>query len=91
MAPAHIQIHTAVFWGGGGSNKATHSAERDHIEGVSSSVDLIKEIAVSAVGGVVNLQLIAWMPKDREMFNLQKQKLGKDKQPYFHLNFPYLK
>lgn len=52
--------------------EATHSAERDHIEGVSSSIDLIKKTAVSAVRGVVDLQLVSGVPKDREMFKSQK-------------------
>lgn len=38
---------------------ATHPAEGHHIEGVPSSVDLIKEVAVGAVWGVIHLQLIA--------------------------------
>lgn len=42
-----------------GRKEKVISAERDHIEGVSSSVDLIKEIAVSVVRGVVDLQFVA--------------------------------
>lgn len=68
MAHTHVQFEDLT--------KSTHSAERDHIEGVSSSVDLIKEIAVRVVRGVVDLQLVAWMPKDREMFRLQKLATG---------------
>lgn len=50
-------------------NKSTHSAERDHVERVPSPVDLIKEIAVGAMRGVVDLQLIACVPKNRACFN----------------------
>lgn len=43
----------------GGRKQKVISAEGDHIEGVSSPVKLIEEIAVSALRGVVDLQLAA--------------------------------
>lgn len=41
---------------------SAYPAERDHVECVPSSVELIKEVIVGAVGGVVHLQLTAGIP-----------------------------
>ena len=46
-------------------DQSAHPAERHHVEGVSSPVDLVEEVAVGAVRGVVHLQLTARVPVGR--------------------------
>ena len=53
----HTYLHTYITlekrWG------LTHPAERYHVEGVTPSVNLVEEVVVGAVRGVIHLQLIA--------------------------------
>lgn len=37
------------------ADRMTHPAERHHVESVAAAIDLVEEVAVGVVGGVVHL------------------------------------
>lgn len=50
----------------------TYPTKRHHVESVSATVELIKEVTVGVLGGVINLQLAAWSPVEEMQINIVK-------------------
>lgn len=43
---------------------STYPAKRHHVESVGATVELIEEVTVGVLRGVIHLQLAAWSPVD---------------------------
>lgn len=50
----------------------TYPTERHHVESVRATIELIEEVTVGVLGGVINLQLAAWSPVEEMQINIVK-------------------